>query len=78
MKRKLKSTIHISSPMIQEVVVKHRYDKKWKTNFVSIYCSEFSSSTEKVITEEMTICFNTKSDIEQFISILNAIKEKFK
>lgn len=79
MKKKLKKVnVRATSPLYQDVEIQHRYDKEWKTNFISITSCESSALGEKGIGEELTVCFNTKKEFDQFITALKAMRGNFK
>ena len=79
MKRKLKTQVRFHIPCIQEVEVKRRFDREWKTHFVTISNTELSwTETKRPIYEELIICINNREEADQFIQLVTKALEKIK
>lgn len=73
-----KSTINVTKPVTQEIHINHRYDKEWKTNFVTLNVTEMAPDRERPISDEVILCFNTPAEFKTFIEHLNQLAKKMK
>ena len=75
---KMKNLIQLSKPLTQEIEATCTYDKKFKTNFLTLYVSEASPTQKNNICEETTICLNNKEDTKKLLKMIQEVLKKVK
>ena len=80
MKEKFTNQVRLNAPLKHLFEVECRYDTEWKTNFLSLFCTEVhpKEDNRKSICEEMTICLNTKKEAKELIRVIKKAMEKMK
>ena len=80
-RKKFKAHVRVNAPLVQEIEIYHRYDKEWKTNFITLSSGESSALDKpdaRKFCEEVVMCFNTKEEFRAFVSYLAGLEKKFK
>jgi len=77
---KFVNEISLKSPLRQIFAATCRYDKEWKTNFLFLHCTEEhpKEPDRKAITDEVTICLNSKKEAEAFLKVIKKALRKMK
>lgn len=70
--------VRIDKPLIQEISLSCRYDKEWKTHFLSLEVQESSPGDNKPLTELVTICINTKKERDRLLAMITKATAKIK
>lgn len=80
MKKKFVNTVKVFSPFRQTFEVYHRYDKEWKTNFITLSCTDTYPKEEgrRDITEELNFCLNSKEEATKLIKMLQTVMGRIK
>jgi hypothetical protein len=72
------SEFRLDVPLKQIFEVECRYDKEWKTNFLTLYCTEINPKIPTEITSELLLCLNTKKDAKDVIKVLKKAMKKMR
>jgi hypothetical protein len=73
-KQSFTNQCRINAPLKQLFEIERRYDKEWKTHFISLLCTEIKPNTDSnAISEQITICINNKKEAEEFLKTIKKV-----
>ena len=67
---KMKNTVRLQKPLLQEISLESRYDREWKCHFLSIENFESSPGDDRRTGEEITICINNKEERDRLLEMI--------